>query len=386
MPKPAHQPLSTSPSSPWIIRILVAVVVFVVAFASWAFALLVAIPTLGLVLASRAGTGSKVPPAVAARVAGWWKLPGFAVVAWILLATSASGGAFGVFQRATAAMARRDRCKTNRIDAHEAFDANNMAGMAAAVRLAGESCGPDEQVEIAALTQDLNAKRDAKQEQQVADRKAAVAQAAVDREAAAVAGFPAQATTVRAKLKDAKAAAGRGAWAEADSALYDAKGVLDALYGTSVAQSTEWNDLTKQIADQRKRIQPQLDRLAAAKASKQAAEARQQAAVAAQQSAAALGDLLDEYKDNEVRADAKYKGNTIEVTGLVGDVKKDILGSIYVTVGRGALFEFPVVQCFAASGQEAAAAGLSKGNKVTVRGRVSGLMMNVLVKDCSIVQ
>ena len=369
-----------------MVRTLGAVVVFVVAFASGSFALLVALPALGLVLASRPSAASKIPPAIAARVGGRWKRPGFAVVVWVLFATSAGGGTLGALQRTGKAAARETQCVSQRQAAHEQLDANNLSDAAAAVRLAGESCGPAEAAELATLAQDLETKRNAKQEQRVASERAAVAQKAVDREAAAVANFPAQAVTVRAKLKAASTSAGRGAWAEADSTLYDAKGILDALYGTSVAQSTEWGELNKQIADQRKRIQPQLDRLEAVKATKKAAEARQQAALAEQQSAAALGNLLDEYKDNEVRADAKYKDQTIEVTGLVGDVKKDILGSIYVTVGRGALFEFPVVQCFAARGQEAAAANLSKGNRVTVRGRVSGLVMNVLVKDCTIVQ
>lgn len=99
----------------------------------------------------------------------------------------------------------------------------------------------------------------------------------------------------------------------------------------------------------------------------------------------ALPDLLAEYHDNEVRADGRFKGKVLRTSGLVGDVKKDILNSIYVTVGTGKMFEIPVVQCFVRSGEERRAAALSKGDRVTVRGRVEGLMMNVLVKDCEIV-
>ncbi|WP_437896743.1 OB-fold protein [Sorangium sp. So ce124] len=94
--------------------------------------------------------------------------------------------------------------------------------------------------------------------------------------------------------------------------------------------------------------------------------------------------LLGEYHDNEVRADGAFKGKLVQVTGLVGDVKKDITGSIYVTVGTGTMLEIPTLQCFVAEGETGAAAALSKGQKVTVRGRVDGLMMNVLVKDCEI--
>jgi tRNA_anti-like/GYF domain 2 len=97
-----------------------------------------------------------------------------------------------------------------------------------------------------------------------------------------------------------------------------------------------------------------------------------------------LKTLLSEYKDNEVRADQQFKGQLIVTSGKVGDVKKDFLNHIYVTVGNGGPFEIPVVQCFPIAGQESKAAALSKGDTVTIQGRVDGLMMNVVVKDCQI--
>jgi hypothetical protein len=98
-----------------------------------------------------------------------------------------------------------------------------------------------------------------------------------------------------------------------------------------------------------------------------------------------LQTLLSEYKSNEVRADSQYKGNVVQITGIVGDVKKDILGSIYVTLGTGAAFEIPVAQCFFDDRLAQQAATLNKGSKITVRGRVDGLMMNVLVRDAEFV-
>jgi len=96
-----------------------------------------------------------------------------------------------------------------------------------------------------------------------------------------------------------------------------------------------------------------------------------------------LKAILGEYADNEVRADARYKGKLVKVTGIVGDVKKDILGGIYVTLGTGKAFEIPVVQCMVDDDYAARVSALSKGAKVTVQGRVTGLMMNVLVDDCA---
>jgi tRNA_anti-like len=108
------------------------------------------------------------------------------------------------------------------------------------------------------------------------------------------------------------------------------------------------------------------------------------APVAAPADPVELKTLLSEYKDNEVRADAAYKGKRVRVTGKVGDIKKDILNHNYVTVGTGAMFEIPTVQCMLEESSAGAAMQLSKGAKVTVEGSVKGLMMNVLIDDCVI--
>lgn len=96
-----------------------------------------------------------------------------------------------------------------------------------------------------------------------------------------------------------------------------------------------------------------------------------------------LDKLLGTYKDNEVKGDNDYKGKLIRTSGSVGEVKKDaITDQIYVTVGKGGLLEIPVAQCFAAEGEDKAAGALTRGQKVTIQGRVDGLLMNVLVRDC----
>ena len=65
-------------------------------------------------------------------------------------------------------------------------------------------------------------------------------------------------------------------------------------------------------------------------------------------------------------------------------MKKDILDEPYVTVGTGAAFEIPQVQCSLRSDQSNKAATLQKGQRVTVRGRVHGLMLNVQLHDCEV--
>lgn len=97
-------------------------------------------------------------------------------------------------------------------------------------------------------------------------------------------------------------------------------------------------------------------------------------------------DLMAAYKNNEVSADLKYKGKLIQVTGKVGDIKKDLFDNIYVTIGTGAMFEIPEVQAFFDQSDVMKAASLSKGQKVTVVGRCDGLMMNVMLKDSKFVE
>lgn len=97
-----------------------------------------------------------------------------------------------------------------------------------------------------------------------------------------------------------------------------------------------------------------------------------------------IHELLSDYKNNEVSADNKYKGKWVQTTGAVGDIKKDIVNSLYVTLGTGRDFEIPRVQAFFADSMNNQLAGLRKGQQLSVTCRIEGLMMNVLGKDCVI--
>jgi hypothetical protein len=99
----------------------------------------------------------------------------------------------------------------------------------------------------------------------------------------------------------------------------------------------------------------------------------------------ALRSILAHYHDNEVAADANYKGRVVELRGRVGDIKKEILGRPYVTLGTGADFEIPMVQCVFNVGKGEDTAPIQPGQEATVRGKVDGLMMNVLLSDCELV-
>lgn len=97
-----------------------------------------------------------------------------------------------------------------------------------------------------------------------------------------------------------------------------------------------------------------------------------------------VSTLVFMYEDNEIAADARLKGKRIQVTGIVGDVKKDTLDHPYIIVGTGKQSEIRAVQCSIAEGSVGRAATLHKGETVTVRGTVSGLVMNVQLRDCDV--
>ncbi|WP_198170319.1 OB-fold protein [Mucilaginibacter arboris] len=93
-------------------------------------------------------------------------------------------------------------------------------------------------------------------------------------------------------------------------------------------------------------------------------------------------DLTATYEANEVAADENFKGKTFYVTGTITDIKKDVLDNIYVTLKGNEMFR--QVQCFFEDKETAAQ--MHKGMKVTFKGTCDGLMINVLMKDCVLVQ
>lgn len=92
-------------------------------------------------------------------------------------------------------------------------------------------------------------------------------------------------------------------------------------------------------------------------------------------------NLTGYYAENEVKADNELKDKSFYVSGTVTDVKKDVLGKIYVTLEGHQMFR--QVQCYFEDAETAAK--LSKGQKVTFKGTCRGLMMNVLMKECELI-
>jgi len=90
-----------------------------------------------------------------------------------------------------------------------------------------------------------------------------------------------------------------------------------------------------------------------------------------------IADLLSDYSTNEIAADTKWSGNTVQVDGYVADIGKGIVGDSFVVLsshhvgGR--------VHCSLESKSIAAAASLRKGQVVTAWGTVDGLHLGSVV-------
>lgn len=96
--------------------------------------------------------------------------------------------------------------------------------------------------------------------------------------------------------------------------------------------------------------------------------------------------LSEEYNANKVAADAKYKGKTLEISGVIDNIGKDIVDTPYVTL-KGRELSLFGVQCMFGKTDEPKLATLSKGRNITLRGEMSGeLIGNVVVRSCQIVE
>lgn len=93
------------------------------------------------------------------------------------------------------------------------------------------------------------------------------------------------------------------------------------------------------------------------------------------------GDIVSSYEANEVSADENFKGKKFYVEGYIDNIGKDILDDIYVTLEAGNGIRS--VQCYIDDKDRVK--NLQKGQKITVFGKCDGLMMNVLMKNCKLV-
>jgi hypothetical protein len=94
--------------------------------------------------------------------------------------------------------------------------------------------------------------------------------------------------------------------------------------------------------------------------------------------------LVAEFKENAVAAEQKYGEKRIRVTGVVNSVDKDILDTPYVAIS-GDQYGINNVQCMFPKDRASDLVSFKKDSKATVEGVFSSNLMNVLLKDCTVV-
>lgn len=95
--------------------------------------------------------------------------------------------------------------------------------------------------------------------------------------------------------------------------------------------------------------------------------------------------MIQEYEDNELAADKKYKGKTIEVSGVVAEIDTEFFDTdqYVLRIGNGDEFEFLYVSCNDMSSEELET--LTVGDGVTAVGKFDdGGDLGVELKKCKL--
>ena len=93
--------------------------------------------------------------------------------------------------------------------------------------------------------------------------------------------------------------------------------------------------------------------------------------------------LFNDYENNEVAADEKYKKKKLAVTGIIKQISKDAFNNPFVSLKVGFLKS---VSCYFDDKHNKLISKLQKGQKITITGTCKGksLGMLVVVKDCKV--
>ncbi len=93
--------------------------------------------------------------------------------------------------------------------------------------------------------------------------------------------------------------------------------------------------------------------------------------------------LWEEYDNNEVLADSKYKNKQLQVTGIVARIQNDLFdGNPYIVLEGYSGATMMGVQCDFDNSYEPRISKLKKGEEITVTGINKGNFINILLKDC----
>lgn len=92
--------------------------------------------------------------------------------------------------------------------------------------------------------------------------------------------------------------------------------------------------------------------------------------------------LYNEYMDNPVAADEKFKDKTLKVDGNVSTVDKGTDGKICVMLETDQLIGY--VFCYFPDSQAKDVAKIERGNYKTIKGKCKGKLVGVVLEDCEV--
>ena len=96
-------------------------------------------------------------------------------------------------------------------------------------------------------------------------------------------------------------------------------------------------------------------------------------------------ELINAYKENEVKADKMYKGKIVEVNGIVDGIDSDMDDKAVVRLSDGDEFSIYTVSCYIDDENQNKACELKKGENVTIIGKAYGeIIGQPIIKDCKI--
>ena len=96
-------------------------------------------------------------------------------------------------------------------------------------------------------------------------------------------------------------------------------------------------------------------------------------------------ELINAYKENEVKADKMYKGKIVEVNGIVDGIDSDMDDKAVVRLSDGDEFSIYNVSCYIDNDNQNKACELKKGQSVTIVGEADGAIIGEpVIKNCKI--
>lgn len=91
--------------------------------------------------------------------------------------------------------------------------------------------------------------------------------------------------------------------------------------------------------------------------------------------------LINEYNTDEAKANEKYLGKVVAVSGVIAEKSKDKEGNISVTLqGR----DLSGIGCQFEPDAQKNLAGLKEGQEIKIKGICTGVLMDVVLVDCVI--